>query len=675
MKYKNLFSTLDLKFTTLRNRIVMGSMHTGLEDIYQGIDRLAKFYEERSKGGVGLIITGGFAPNFSGRVSPFASQLSYKWQLNKHKKITNAVHMHGGKIALQILHSGRYGYHPFNTAPSSIKAPIGMFKPKALSSRGVQKTIRDYSNCAFLAQQAGYDGIEVMGSEGYLINEFLVSKTNKRKDIWGGEYENRMQLPIQIIKSIRKKVGENFIIIYRLSMLDLIKNGSNWEEIVLLGKEIKKAGATIINTGIGWHEARIPTIGSMVPPGAFSWVSKKFKEEVKIPIIATNRINTPEIAEDILSKGHSDLISMARPLLADPYLPIKAKENKENEINICIACNQACLDHIFQRKLVSCLVNPKACHESFYKHSNHGKKKIGVVGAGPAGLAFAVEAAKLGHTIFLYEKENQIGGQFNLAKKIPGKEGYDSTIKYFTEQITKRSIKLHLGADVSVQLLQEQNFDEIVIATGVFPRELQIDGINHKKVKSYLSLLTDNTSLGKRVAIIGAGGIGFDTALYLLNKNIEQNNDKKIDQFLKEWNIDQSLSTRGGLLEYKSKKKKPEKEIYLLQRSNKKMGSTLGKTTGWIHRETLNNGNVQMINNVKYTKIDDQGLHIKINDKTKLLAVDHIIICAGQTPNQTLYLKLKEHGLKSHLIGGALSSDKLDAKIAIKQAFDLAYSI
>ncbi|MEC8968330.1 MAG: NADPH-dependent 2,4-dienoyl-CoA reductase, partial [Bacteroidota bacterium] len=516
-KYPKLLEPLDLGFTVLKNRVLMGSMHTGLEEERDGYDRMAAYFAERAKGGVGLIVTGGIAPNRAGWVGPFSSRLSNKRTADKHKKITEAVHQNDGKICMQILHSGRYGYHPLSVAPSGIKSPISPFKPWELSKRGIKRTINDFVNCAVLAKYAGYDGVEIMGSEGYLINQFIVKKTNKRSDGYGGDYENRIKFPLEIIKAVRKAVGEHFIIFYRLSMLDLVEDGSSWEEVVHLAKEVEKAGATIINTGIGWHEARIPTIATMVPRGAFSWVTKKMMGEVNIPLITTNRINTPELAEKILSDGHADMISMARPFLADPYFVQKAQEDKADEINTCIACNQACLDHVFKRKIASCMVNPRACHETELVYDpTSSAKNIAVVGAGPAGLAYSCVSAERGHKVTLFDASNQIGGQFNIAKQIPGKEEFYETLRYFSKRLQNANVQLKLNTRVSAEDLKE--FDHVILSTGIKPRKLTIKGINHPKVLSYLDVLKDKKDVGEKVAIIGAGGIGFDVAEFLTHK-------------------------------------------------------------------------------------------------------------------------------------------------------------
>jgi len=545
MKYKHIFEPLDLGFTTLKNRILMGSMHTGLEEEKNGIDKIATYYSERAKGGVGLIVTGGISPNIQGWTGPFAARMSTKKHAIQHQKITEAVHKEGGKICMQILHSGRYGYHPFNVAPSKIKSPITPFKPFKLTQSGIKRTIRDFVNCAKLAKTAGYDGIEIMGSEGYLINQFIVKRTNKRTDRYGGAYENRMRLPIELVKQTRQSVGEDFIIIYRLSMLDLVENGSSWEEVVQLGKEIEKAGATLINTGIGWHESRIPTIATSVPRAAFTWVTKKMKEELSIPLITSNRINMPETAEKILSEGDADMISMARPFLADPEWVNKAAQEKSDEINTCIGCNQACLDHVFQQKVASCLVNPRACHETelnYYPTEN--KKKIAVIGAGPAGLAAATIAAQRGHVVTLFDADKEIGGQFNIAKQIPGKEEFYETLRYFTKQIEIHNVAVKLNNTVSLTDLKEANFDEIIIATGIKPREVNIEGINHEKVLSYIDVLKHKKPVGKRVAVIGAGGIGFDVSEYLTHEGVVTS--QNIDAWLKEWGIDKTLKSRAG---------------------------------------------------------------------------------------------------------------------------------
>lgn len=668
-KYPKLFEPLDLGFTELKNRVLMGSMHTGLEELKGGYDKMAAFYAERAKGGVGLIVTGGIAPNTAGWVSPFASKLTNSRTAKKHQVVTKAVHDNGGKICLQILHTGRYGYHPFAVAPSALKAPISPFKPWALSKRGIEKTIRDYARCAKLAQEAGYDGVEVMGSEGYLINQFIAAKTNKRSDEWGGSYENRIKFPLEIVRRIRQEVGTDFIIIFRLSMLDLVPGGSSWEEVVFLAKELEKAGVTIINTGIGWHEARIPTIATMVPRAAFSWVTKKMMGEVNIPLVTTNRINDPGVAEEVLAEGCADMVSMARPFLADADLVLKAEQGREDEINTCIGCNQACLDHIFKRKTASCLVNPRACHETElnYVKTDH-PKKIAVVGAGPAGMTVATIAAQRGHQVTLFDAAEEIGGQFNIAKQIPGKEEFYETLRYYKKQIEIQGVILELGRKISVDDLQ--GFDEVVVATGITPRKPGIKGIDHPKVLSYIEVLKEKKPVGNKVAIIGAGGIGFDTAEYLTHEGKSPSLD--VQKFLKEWGIDPENEVRAGIEGVEPMPEPSPREVYLLQRKESKVGEGLGKTTGWIHRVSLKNKNVKMINSVQYEKIDDQGLHVMIKGEPKVLEVDNVVICAGQISKNELYQPLLDMGISTHLIGGAFQAGELDAKRAIDQGARLA---
>lgn len=673
--FPNLLAPLDLGFTQLKNRTLMGSMHVGLEEEKGGYDKLAAFYAARAKGGVGLIVTGGIAPNIAGWVAPFAGRMSSSRHAKKHKVITKAVHAEGGKICMQILHSGRYGYHPLAVSASKVKSPITPFKPRELSSRGVKSTIKDYAKSALLAKQAGYDGVEIMGSEGYLINQFFCERTNKRQDEWGGTLENRARLAIETVKHTREKVGEAFIIIYRLSMLDLVEGGAPWEEVVYLAKEIEKAGATLINTGIGWHEARVPTIATSVPRAAFTWITKKMKAEVSIPLITTNRINTPEVAESVLANGDADMVSMARPFLADPDFVAKAMLNQSDHINTCIACNQACLDHAFEQKRASCLVNPQACYETelIFK-TVAAQKKLAVIGAGPAGLAFATYAAERGHEVHLFDQANEIGGQFNYAKQVPGKEEFYETLRYYAKRIEVTGVHLHLNTRVDAGLLQKQQgekaFDEVIMATGIKPRELSIEGVEHPKVMSYLDVLRDHKPVGKKVAVIGAGGIGFDVSEYLVeNENLSTDLDKWLDH----WGIDKDYKQAGALKPQTAPRF--EREVYLLQRKSTKVGKGLGKTTGWIHRSSLVNHKVQMINSVTYQKVDDQGLHVLIGDQPKVLDVDHIIVCAGQEPLRELENELTEAGYKTHIIGGAYVASELDAKRAIRQGAELAAEI
>ena len=669
-KYPNLLAPLNLGFTTLKNRVLMGSMHVGLEEAPGGYDRMAAFYAERAKGGVALIVTGGISPNDHGVTFHGGSKLDTIEEAEKHKVITQAVHEAGGKIAMQILHTGRYSYQAENVAPSPIQAPINPVKPHALTSAEVQQTIDDFANCAKLAQYAGYDGVEIMGSEGYLINEFIAARTNHRDDEWGGSYANRIRFPIEIVRRTREMVGENFIIIYRLSMLDLVEGGSTLEEVIQLAKEIEKAGATIINTGIGWHEARIPTIATKVPRAAFTWVTRKLKGQVKIPLITSNRINTPEMAEYVLASGDADMISMARPMLADSEFVLKAEQGRSDEINTCIGCNQACLDHIFSMKIATCLVNPRACYETelIFKETNVAKN-IAVIGAGPAGLSFAVYAANRGHQVTVFEAAAQIGGQFNIAKTIPGKEEFYETLRYFKRQIELQPrIKLQLNHKASLEELAQSNFDDIVVATGVTPRQLEIPGIDHAKVLSYLDVLKERKPVGQRVAIIGAGGIGFDTAEFLSHEG--ESGSINPEKFYDEWGIDTDYENVGGLKA--ANVEKPQREIYLLQRKAASVGASLGKTTGWIHRTGLKHRDVKMIAGANYEKIDDQGLHIIVNDKPAVLEVDHVIICAGQESYTAMFDELKAAGKNVHLIGGAKEAGELDAKRAIRQGAELA---
>ena len=669
--YPHLLAPLDLGFTTLRNRTLMGSMHTGLEEEKNGFERMAAFYAERARGGVGLIVTGGFAPNLAGRVYHFGSQLSFFWQVGKHRIITEAVHAAGGKIALQILHTGRYGYHPLNVAPSKLRAPINRFTPRALTQWGIRKTIADYARCARLAQKAGYDGVEIMGSEGYLINQFIAPQTNQRTDQWGGSFENRIRLAVETVKATRAKVGPNFIIIFRLSMLDLVEGGSNWEEVVALAKAIEAAGATIINTGIGWHEARIPTIATMVPRAAFTWVTKRLKGEVGIPLITTNRINTPEVAEDVLASGCADMVSMARPFLADAFFVNKAAANKGDEINTCIACNQACLDHIFNGKLTSCLVNPRACHETELKIvKSEFPKKVAVVGAGPAGLACATTAAERGHAVTLFDAADRIGGQFNIAKQIPGKEDFNETIRYFGRRIQTTGVTLKLNERVDAETLKAGAFDHVILATGITPRKLNIPGIDSEKVASYLDIIEGRKQAGKTVAIIGAGGIGFDVGEFLTHAHDDKS---EAERFNDEWGIDPTYANRGGLKPVVDEKS--PRRVFLLQRKSSKVGDGLAKTTGWIRRTLLKKRGVKMLAGVDYERIDAAGLHITINGEPKTLPVDTIVVCAGQESRRELQEPLTAAGIPVTLIGGADLASELDAKRAIDQGTRVAAAL
>ncbi|MCF1459282.1 MAG: NADPH-dependent 2,4-dienoyl-CoA reductase [Shewanella sp.] len=671
--YPHMLSPLDLGFTTLKNRVLMGSMHTGLEEEKGGFEKLAAFYRERAEGGVGLIVTGGISPNLRGRLAPHASQLSFPWQVSKHQIVTDAVHQADGKICMQILHAGRYGYHPFTLAPSAIKAPITPFTPWAMASWQVRRTIGAYVRCARLAKEAGYDGVEIMGSEGYLINQFICARTNKRSDEWGGSFENRCQFALEIVKGIRAKVGRDFIIIFRLSMLDLVDHGSNWEEVVQLAKWLEQAGVTIINTGIGWHEARIPTIVTSVPRGAFAWVTEKLKQEVSVPLVATNRINMPEVAETILASGQADMVSMARPFLADPELVNKAAADRADLINTCIGCNQACLDHTFSMKRATCLVNPRACFETELNFVPiHIKKRLAVIGAGPAGMAFAVYAAQRGHEVVVFEARSELGGQFNLARKIPGKEEFDETIRYFDTQFKALGITLKLNTRFTPERLQQESFDELILATGVIPRKVEVPGFDSSKVVTYQQVLRGEVEVGHKVALIGAGGIGFDMAHYLCESVSSTVNP---DVWYRQWGVDTSYQHRGGLMDTVPGEHAPLRKVYLLQRKTSKIGQGLGKTSGWVHRSVIRKHGVITKTGVTYEKLDEQGLHIRIGEVTEILAVDTVVLCAGQESNRELEQGLRATGLPVHLIGGVDVAAELDAKRAIRQGAELAAKI
>ncbi len=668
--YPHLFQPLDLGFTTLRNRIVMGSMHTGLEDKASDFPKLAEYFAERSRGGVGLMITGGFAPNREGWLSPFGSRLATKSAASKHRVITDAVHDGGGKIALQILHAGRYGYNPFNVSASATKAPINPFKARALTTRGVRSTIDDFAKSALLAREGGYDGVEIMGSEGYFINQFISAATNHRKDEYGGSAANRMKLPLEIVMRTRELVGPDFVIVYRLSMLDLVPGGQSWDEVVELAQGIEAAGATIINTGIGWHEARVPTIVTSVPRAAFTWVTGKLRPHVSIPVVASNRINTPEVAEDVLARGDADLISMARPLLADENWAIKAQEGRADEINTCIACNQACLDHIFKRQHATCLVNPRAGRETELNYlPTTASKRIAVVGAGPAGLAASTVLAQRGHTVELIDASDEIGGQFNLAKRIPGKEEFVETLRYFGRQLELTGVTQKLGAAITAEELIAGGHDEVVLATGVEPRMPAIDGIDHPKVVGYADVITGAVTLGQSVAVIGAGGIGFDVSEFLTH---DTSPTLDLQAWQREWGVTDPELADGGLV--KGEHEPSPRKVYLLQRKTTKVGAGLGKTSGWVHRAALQHKGVEMIGGAAYTRIDDAGLHITVDGVVgeRVLDVDHVVICAGQEPRRDLHEALVAAGVSTHLVGGADVAAELDAKRAIKQASELA---
>lgn len=669
MNYPNLFTPLDLGFTTLSNRILMGSMHTGLEEERGSLARMAVYFAERARGGVGLMVTGGVAPNRQGWLMPFGAKMTNQSEARRHQLVTQAVHVEGGKICMQLLHGGRYSGHPLLVAPSALKAPISPFKPWEMSNRLIRATIQDYARSAALAREAGYDGVEIMGSEGYLINQFIVPRTNHRTDDWGGDFERRIRFPLEIVRAVRAATGPDFILIFRLSMLDLVEGGSTWEEVVQLAKALEAAGATMINTGIGWHEARIPTIATLVPRGAYAWVTERLKGVLSIPLIATNRINTPEKAEEILAMGMADMVSMARPFLADPYFPKKAKEGQSDLINTCIGCNQACLDQIFERKVASCLVNPRACHETVLTPAEKGVQKvqkIAVVGAGPAGLSAATELAGRGHEVHLFEAGSEIGGQFNLAKRIPGKEEFNETLRYYSALIERTGVQLHLNTRVDSERLLREGFDRVILGTGVVPRKLDLPGIDHSKVVSYIEVLQGKVLLGKRVALIGAGGIAFDVATLLTT---EGSIIDPVSQYLHEWGVDTGYSQRGGLLPMPVRSS--ERQVWILQRSKGKVGARLGKTTGWAHRLALKNRGVQFWGGVKYLLIDDRGLHLEVNGEARLLEVDQVVVCAGQESLRDLFAPLKEAGKEVVLIGGALEAAELDAQRAIREGIQV----
>ncbi|MBK3531442.1 oxidoreductase [Streptomyces rubiginosohelvolus] len=668
--YPTLLSPLDLGFTTLPNRVLMGSMHIGLEEAERGFERMAAFYAERARGGVGLMVTGGIAPSERACSFPGGAKMTTEAEAEQHREITSAVHAAGGRIAMQILHFGRYAHHPDLVAPSAIQAPISGFVPNALTGEQVEETIEEFVRAAELARFAGYDGVEIMGSEGYLINEFIVSATNHRTDRWGGSYENRIRLPIEIVRRVRERVGDDFILIYRLSMLDLVPGGSTLEEVVTLAREIEAAGATIINTGIGWHEARIPTIATSVPRGAFSWVTEKVRGAVSVPLVTSNRINTPEVAEDILASGRADMVSMARPFLADPEFVAKAAAGRADAINTCIGCNQACLDHIFSLKITSCLVNPRACHETELVLSpTRTRKRVAVVGAGPAGLACSVTAAERGHAVTLFDTADEIGGQLNVARRVPGKEEFDETLRYFRTRLAELDVDVRLSTRAGTGTLD--GFDEIVLATGVEPRTPAIPGTDHPNVVSYLDVLRDGAPVGDRVAIVGAGGIGFDVAEFLTDGGDAASLDA--DTFFRQWGVDTAYEDRGGLRA--PERPKSPRTVHLVQRRTTKVGAGLGKTTGWIHRTELRHRGVEMIAGASYDLIDDEGLHLTVDGERRVLPVDTVVLCAGQEPRRELYEELSAGTVPVHLIGGADVAAELDAKRAIRQGTELAAAL
>lgn len=671
MHYPHLFEPLDLGFCTLPNRVLMGSMHTGLEDHARDFPKLARYFAERAEGGVGLIVTGGFAPNMVGWLTPFGGTLSHAWEVSKHREVTNAVHANGGRICLQILHAGRYGYHPLQVAPSKIRAPINPFTPRALSARGVERQIRAFVRSAKLARDAGYDGVEIMGSEGYFINQFTAPRTNHRQDQFGGDAARRARLGTDIVRRVREACGPDFIIIYRQSLLDLVPDGNTWDEVVAQALAVQEAGATLLNTGIGWHEARVPTIATSVPRAAFSSMTARLRPHMHIPVIASNRINMPEIAEQLLSNGSADLVSMARPLLADPQWVNKAKAGRRDSINTCIACNQACLDHVFQKRMATCLVNPRACNETTLTVQPAAQsRRMAVIGGGPAGMSAAVTLAERGHAVVLFESADELGGQFNLARRIPGKEEFNETLRYFRHRLDELRVDVRLGQRADVADLKE--FEHVIVATGVLPRDIQLDGIDHPKVVNYQQVLRGEVKVGSRAAIIGAGGIGFDVAEFLVCDEVSPSLDPTL--WAAEWGVDMRYEDdRGGLTE--PHVSPSPRRVWLLQRTDGRPGAKLGKTTGWIHRATLKQKQVKMLGGVEYLRIDDQGLHVKIDEQPAVLEVDHVVICAGQVSQRELLTELETAGIAHTVIGGADVAAELDAKRAIDQGVRVAAAL